>query len=83
MQPVPIRRPPLGTQDNIMNEIKRGKNKLEVIIGRLKACGQTNPMRAQLASFLESIMTHTAFVSGQLDIFCVKRDEKRRYYASK
>ena len=28
-------------------------------------------------------MTHVAFVSGQLDIYCVKRDEKRRYYAKK
>ena len=28
-------------------------------------------------------MTHVAYDSGQLDIWCVKRDEKRRYYANK
>ena len=66
-----------------MNEIERGKNELEAIIGMLKACGQTNLMRAQLASSLESIMTHVAFVSGQLDIWHVKRDEQRRYYVKK
>ena len=63
-QPEPIGRPPPGTQDNIINEIERGKNELEALIDRLKACGQTNPMRAQLASSLESIMTHVASVSG-------------------
>ena len=73
-QPTPIGRPPPGTQDNIINEIERGKNELEALIGRLKACGQTNPMRSQLASSLESIMTHVAFISGQLDIWNVKRD---------
>ena len=40
-------------------------------------------MIAQLASSLESIMTHVASVSGQLDIWHVKRDEHRRYYAKK
>ena len=44
-QPPPIERPPPGTQDNIMNEIERGKNELEAIIGRLKACGNTSPIR--------------------------------------
>ena len=63
-QPAPIGRPPPGTQDNIINEIERGKNELEALIGRLKARGQTNPMRAQLASSLDSIMTHVAFVNG-------------------
>ena len=83
MQPTPIGRPPPGTQDNIMKEIEKGKNELEKIIGRLKAYGQTNPMRAQLASSVESIMTHVASVSGQLDILRVKRDDQRRYYANK
>ena len=64
LQPTPIGRLPPGTQDNIINEIERGKNELEALIGRLKACGQTNPMRAQLASSLESIMTHVASVNG-------------------
>ena len=64
LQPAPIGRPPPGTQENIINEIERGKNELEALIGRLKACGQTNPMRAQLASSLESIMTHVTYVSG-------------------
>ena len=67
----------------MMNEIERGKNELEAIIGRLKACGQTNPMRAQLASSLKSIMTHVAYVSGKLDIWHVKRDEQKRYYTNK
>ena len=40
-------------------------------------------MRAQLASSLESIMSHVAFVNGQLDIWRVKREEQRRYYAKK
>ena len=66
-----------------MNEIKRRKNELEAPIGRLKSFGQINLMRAQLASSLESIMTHVASVSGQLDIWLVKRDEQRRYYAKK
>ena len=83
MQPTPIGRPPPCTQDNIMNEIEREKNELEALIGRLKACGQTNLMRAQLASPLKSIMTHVAYISGQLDIFRVKRDKQRRYYANK
>ena len=66
-----------------MNEIERGKNELEELIGRLKACGKTNPMRAQLASSFESIMTHVASISGQLDIWHAKREEKRIYYANK
>ena len=41
-QLAPIGRPPPGTQENIINEIKRGKNELEELIGRLTACGQTN-----------------------------------------
>ena len=81
-QPEPIGRPPPRTQDNIINEIERGKNELEALIGRLKACGQTNSMRAQLASSLESIKTHIAFVSGQLDVWRVKRDEQKRYYVN-
>lgn len=40
------RRHPPGTQENIISEIGRGKNELEEVIGRLKSCGQTNPMRA-------------------------------------
>ena len=40
-------------------------------------------MRAQLASSLESIKTHIAYFSGQLDIWWVKRDEQKRYYANK
>ena len=83
MQPPPIGRPSPGTQDNIMNEIERGKNELEEIISRLKSCGKTNPMRAQLESSLESIMSHVAFISGQLDIWHVKREEQRRYNANK
>ena len=66
-----------------MNEIEREKNELEALIGRLKDYGQTNPMRAQLASSLESIMTHITSVSGQLDIWRVNRDELKRYYAKK
>ena len=66
-----------------MNEIERGKNELEALIGRLKFFGQTNLMRAQLASSLESIMTHVAYISGQLDIWSVKRDEQKSYYAKK
>lgn len=46
LQPPPIGRPPPDTQYNIMNEIERGKNELETLIGRLEACGQTNMMRA-------------------------------------
>ena len=57
-----------------MNEIERGKNELEEIIGRLKYCKKMNPMREQLASSLESIMSHVAYVSGQLDIWHVKRE---------
>ena len=83
LQPKPIARPPPSTQENIINEIERGKNELEVLIVRLKACGQTNPMRAQLASSFESIMTHVASVSGQLDIWRVKRDEQKKNYANK
>ena len=64
LQPTLIGRPPLGRQENIRNEIERGKNELEALIGRLKTCGQTNQMRAQLASSLESIKTHIASVSG-------------------
>ena len=63
--------------------MERGKNELEALIGRLKVCGQTNPMRAQLASSLKSIMTHVTSVSGQLDIWWVKKDEQKRYYADK
>ena len=73
MQPAPIGRPPPSTQDNIINEIERGKNELEALIDRLKVFGKTNPMREKLASSLESIMTHVAFVSGQLDIWQVNR----------
>ena len=40
-------------------------------------------MRAQLASSLESINTQIASVSGQLDIWRAKRDEQKRYYATK
>ena len=75
LQPEPIARPPPGTQENIINEIERGKTKLQALIGRLKKCGKTNPMRAQLASSLESIKTHIPSVSGQLDVWWVKRDE--------
>ena len=67
-QPEPIARPPLGTQENIINDIERGKTELERVIARLKESGQTNPMRAQLASSLESINTQIASVSGQLDV---------------
>ena len=28
-------------------------------------------------------MTHVAYVSGWLDIWCVKKDEQRRYYSNK
>ena len=83
MQPASIGRPPPGTQENIINEIERGKNELEELIGRVKYFGQTNPMRAQLASSLESIMTHVNSINGQLDIWRVKGEEKRRYYANK
>ena len=38
LQHARIGRPPPRTQDNIMNEIERGKNQLEAIIGRLKSC---------------------------------------------
>ena len=58
-----------------MNEIERGKNELEALIGRLKACGKTNLIRAQSTFSLESIMTHITYVSGQLDILHVKREE--------
>ena len=47
-----------------MNEIEREKNELDSIIGRLKVCKKTNPMRAQLASSLEPIMSHVASVSS-------------------
>ena len=40
-------------------------------------------MRAQLESSLESIKTHIASVSGQLDVWQVKRDEQKGYYANK
>ena len=40
-------------------------------------------MRAQLASSLESINTQIASVSGQLDIWWVKRDEQKIFYANK
>lgn len=66
-----------------MNEIERGKIELEAIISRLKAFRKTNPMRAQLPSSLEFIISHVAFVSGQLDNWHIKREEKRRYYANK
>ena len=82
-QPEPIARPPPGTQENIINEIERGKIELERLIARLKESGQTNPMRAQLASSLESINTQIASVSGQLDIWRAKRDEQKRFYANK
>ena len=82
-QPKPIARPPPGTQENKINEIERGKTKLEGLIARLKESGQTNPMRAQLTSSLESINTQIASVSGQLDIWQVKRDEQKIYYANK
>ena len=65
----PIARPPPGTQENIINEIERGKTELERLIAWLKESGQTNPMRAQLASSLKSINTQIASVSGQLDIW--------------
>ena len=64
LQPPLIQKPPPSTQDNIMNEIEREKNELEAIIGRLKFCKKTNPMRAQLASSLEPIMSHAAFFSS-------------------
>lgn len=83
LQPEPIARPPPSTQENIINEIERGKTELEGPIGQLKQCGQTNPMRAQLALSLESIKTHIANVSGQLDVWRVKREEQKRYYANK
>ena len=63
-QPEPIARPLLGTQENIINKIERGKTELEGLIARLKEFGQTTPMRTQLASSLESIKTQIALVSG-------------------
>ena len=63
-QPALIGRPPPSTQANIINEIERGKNELKTLIDRLKACGQTNLMRAQLASSLKSIMTLVASISS-------------------
>ena len=68
-QPGPIARPPPGTQENIINEIERGKTELERLIAWLKESKKTNPMRAQLASSLESINTQIASVSGQSDIW--------------
>ena len=47
-----------------MNEIESGRNELEEIIGRLEAYKNTNPMRAQLPSALESIMSHVASING-------------------
>ena len=82
-QSEPIARPPPGTQENLRNEIERGKTELEGIIARLKESRQTNPMRAQLASSLKSINTQIASVSGQLDIWRAKRDEQKRSYANK
>ena len=49
----------------------------------MKEFGQTNPMRAQLASSFESKKTQIVLVSGQLDIWWVKRDEQKRFYANK
>ena len=40
-------------------------------------------MRAQLASSLESINTQIASVSGQFEIWRVKRDEQKIFYANK
>ena len=40
-------------------------------------------MKAQLASFLESIMTHIIYYWTLGYILCVKMDEQRRYYANK
>ena len=40
-------------------------------------------MRAQLASSLESIKTQIASVTGQLDVWRVKREEQKRFYANK
>ena len=40
-------------------------------------------MRAQLASSLKSIKTQKASVSGQLDVWWVKRDEQKLFYANK
>ena len=57
LQLKPIERLPPGTQENIINEIERGKTKLEGLIGWLKESRLTNPMRAQLALSLESIKT--------------------------
>ena len=79
----PIARPPPGTQENIINEIERGKTKLERLIVQLKEFRQTNPMRAQLASSLKSINTQIASISGQLDIWRVKRDEQKIFYSNK
>ena len=45
-QPKPIARPLIGTQENIINEIERGKTELKGHIAWLKEFGQTNPMRA-------------------------------------
>ena len=40
-------------------------------------------MRAQLAPSLEPINTQIALVSGHLDIWWVKRDEQKTFYANK
>ena len=40
-------------------------------------------MRAQLASSLESIKTQITLVIGQLDVWWVKREEQKRFYANK
>ena len=82
-QPEPIPRPPPGTQENIINEIERGKIELEGLIGWLKQAGQTNPMRAQLASSLESIKTQIASFTSQLDVWQVKREEQKIFYRNK
>ena len=56
---------------------------MEGLIAQLKESGQTNPMKAQLASSLESIKTQIASVSSQLYIWWVKRDEQKDFMQKK
>lgn len=66
-----------------MNEIERGKIELETIVRRLKVSLHNNPSRALFAQSLEAIVGQVASVSGQLNLWFNKREEKKRYYANK
>ena len=75
--PSPIEKPPLGTHENLINQIENGKTEIESLIRRLKDSIGTNPKRATLSKSLELIFTHVGLVSEQLNLWHEKREEKK------